>query len=231
MIRLLPFRQVNEYDVINLFALEGGSVNENLTGVGSGDAGVFVKVSTGNFDADPLSYVTNTYLGKTDYPHIGSASMYPQVNKTVALATSGELPLGLTLNQTAKYDENGESLLHYPQKRKEMQAVLPGQAVPIAMRGIFTLHANAFDGPASTYTIGGGIKMSEENAGKITGALSYQSLYLTGNTGQAVTDLTNGLVPNHGVFGTVLGTGSRSGSSTTSLADAWSGDFLVIKLG
>jgi len=224
MIRLLPFRQVNEYDVVNLFALEGGSVNSNLTGVGNGDAGVFVKVSTGNFDADPLSYVSDSYLGKTDYPHIGSQNMYPQVNKTVAPATSGELPLGLTLNQTAKYDENGESLLHYPQKRKEMQAVLPGQAVPIAMRGIFTLHKNAFDGPASSYSIGGGIKMSDFNTGKITGA--NLTVDITGNTGVHIATVE---VPN--VFGTVIGTGSRSGGLVSGLPDAWSGDFLVVKLG
>src|SRR6056300_358627 len=103
MKRLLPFRQVNESDVVNLFALEVGSANDSLTGVGNGDAGVFVKVSTGNFDADPVGYESNSYLGKTDYPHIGYQNMYPVVNKTVAPATSGTLPLGITLWETAKY--------------------------------------------------------------------------------------------------------------------------------
>ena len=208
MIRLLPFRTVHDVDVVNLFALENGSVNNSLTGVGSGDAGVFVKVTTGNFDADPVGYETNSYLGKTDYPHIGYSSMYPQVNKTVGLASSGEIPLGITLKQTAKYDENGESLLRYPQKAKEMQAVVPGQAVPVARKGIFMLHKNAFDGAASSYSLNGGVQMSLVNAGKITGA--------------AATASTS--------FGTVIGTGSRSGGLISGLPDAWSGDYLVVSI-
>ena len=208
MKRLLPFRQVNESDVVNLYALEAGSVNDNLTGVGNGDAGVFVKVTTGNFDADPVGYETNSYLGKTDYPHIGYQQMYPTVNKTVAPATSGELPLGITLWETAKYDENGESLLRYPQKAYEMQAVVPGMATPVALRGVFSLHQNAFDGAASTWAIGTGIQMSYTNAGKITGVAPTDSA----------------------CFGTVIGSGSRAGNGVGAIADAWSGDFLVVKL-
>lgn len=209
MIRLLPFRQINESDVLNLYALENGSVNDNLTGVGNGDAGVFVKVTTGNFNADPISYTSNSYLGKTDYPHIGYQYMYPTVNKTVAPATSGDLPLGVTLCQTAKYDENGESLLHYPQKAKEMQAVVPGMAVPVLTRGVITLHTNAFDGGAGNYALGTGIQMSLVNDGKVTGVAPSDAA----------------------CFGTVIGSGSRSGGAISGLPDAWSGDFLVVKLG
>jgi antitoxin component YwqK of YwqJK toxin-antitoxin module len=53
--------------------------------------------------------------------------------------------LGLTLNQVAKFDENGEKLLYYPQKALENHAVMPGQAVPVARKGMFTLHESAFD--------------------------------------------------------------------------------------
>jgi hypothetical protein len=223
MKRLLPLRQVNESDVVNLFALEAGSVNNSLTGVGDGDAGVFVKVTTGNFDADPVGYEANSYLGKTDYPHIGYSSMYPTVNKTVAPATDGDVPLGITLWETANYDENGESLLRYPQKAKEMQAVVVGQAVPIATRGIFKLHSNAFDGPASSYSLGGGIVISAVNDGKVTGASITTNF--TGATGEY--DVTYNTAA---VFGTVIGTGSRSGGLINGRADAWSGDFLVVQL-
>jgi hypothetical protein len=200
--RLLPFRQYDDNDVVNMYALADAAVNENVTGVGSGDAGVFVKVSAGNFDLDPVSYATDSYLGKTDYPFVG-ANQYPSVNLKVTPAASGDLTncLGLTLRQTAKFDENGEKLLYYRQKAEELMCVLPGQAVPVATRGIFSLGANALDG---TLTVGNAFKLSA-NAGKVTGC--------------AHTDA--------GKIGTVLGTGSRTSQSTT---DQFAGNFAVVGL-
>jgi hypothetical protein len=201
--RLLPFRQYGENDVVNMYALVDGSVNESTTGVGAGDAGVFVKVSAGNFDLDPVSYATDSYLGKTDFPHVG-ANQYPSVNLKVTPAASGDLTncLGLTLNQTAKFDENGEKLLYYRQKAEELMCVLPGQAVPVATRGIFTLSANALDG---VLTVGSGFKLSA-NGGKVTGCAHSDA----------------------GKLGIVLGTGSRA--SLTSVTDAYAGNFAVIGL-
>jgi hypothetical protein len=185
-----------------MYALADAAVNENVTGVGSGDAGVFVKVSAGNFDLDPVSYATDSYLGKTDYPFVG-ANQYPSVNLKVTPAASGDLTncLGLTLRQTAKFDENGEKLLYYRQKAEELMCVLPGQAVPVATRGIFSLGANALDG---TLTVGNAFKLSA-NAGKVTGCAHTDS----------------------GKLGTVLGTGSRTSQSTT---DQFAGNFAVVGL-
>lgn len=123
--RLLPFRQYDDNDVVNMYALVDEAINDNVTGVGTGDAGVFVKVSAGNFDLDPVSYSSDSYLGKTDYPHVG-VNQYPKVNLKVTPAASGDLTncLGLTLRQTAKYDENGEKLLYYRQKAEELMCVL-----------------------------------------------------------------------------------------------------------
>jgi len=201
--RLLPFRQYGENDVVNMYALVDGSVNESTTGVGAGDAGVFVKVSAGNFDLDPVSYATDSYLGKTDFPHVG-ANQYPSVNLKVTPAASGDLSncLGLTLRQTAKFDENGEKLLYYRQKAEELMCVLPGQAVPVATRGIFSLSANALDG---VLTVGSGFKLSA-NGGKVTGCAHSDA----------------------GKLGIVLGTGSRA--SLTSVTDAYAGNFAVIGL-
>jgi len=200
--RLLPFRQYDDNDVVNMYALVDAAVNESVTGVGSGDAGVFVKVSAGNFDLDPVSYATNSYLGKTDYPFVG-ANQYPSVNLKVTPAASGDTTncLGITLRQTAKYDENGEKLLYYRQKAEELMCVLPGQAVPVATRGIFSLGANALDG---TLTVGSGFKLSA-NAGKVTGCAHSDA----------------------GKLGIVLGTGSRTSQSTT---DQFAGNFAVIGL-
>jgi len=202
-IRLLPFRQYDDQDVVNMYALVDAGVNESVTGVGTGDAGVFVKVSAGNFDLDPVSYSSDSYLGKTDYPFVG-ANQYHKVNLKVTPAASGDLTncLGLTLRQTAKTDENGEKLLYYRQKAEELMCVLPGQAVPVATRGIFTLSKDAIDG---TLTVGSGFKLSA-NGGKITGCAH-----------------TDG-----GKLGLVLGTGSRS--NLTSSADQFSGVFAVVGL-
>lgn len=200
--RLLPFRQYDDNDVINMYALADAAVNDNVTGVGSGDAGVFVKVSAGNFDLDPVSYATNSYLGKTDYPFVG-ANSYPSVNLKVTPAASGDTTncLGITLRQTAKFDENGEKLLYYRQKAEELMCVLPGQAVPVATRGMFSVGAIAIDG---TLTVGSGFKLSA-NAGKVTGCAHSDA----------------------GKLGLVLGTGSRTSQSTT---DQFAGNFAVIGL-
>jgi len=143
-IRLLPFRQYAEEDVVNLYA--STEANNKVADTGDGDAGVFVKVSAGDFGADPVGYVENTYLGETDYPFIGR-NQYPTVPLKVVAATAGDPVLGVTLLQTAQFDENGEKLLYYPQKKLETQSVLTGEAVPVLGKGIITLDKDkGFDG-------------------------------------------------------------------------------------
>lgn len=213
-LRLLPFRQYDENDVINMFALDSSLALESTTGDGEGSAGVFVKVTAGDLDNDTITYGTNSYLGKTDYPFVGP-NMYPTNPLTLSGAASGELPLGITLNQTAKTDENGEKLLYNAQKKEELQAVLPGQTVPVATKGIFTLAATAFDGGINDhladaddgYAIGSGIKISQETPGKITGC--HATLAES--------------------FGTIIATGNRA--SQGGLTDQFAGEFMVIKIG
>ena len=205
-LRLLPFRQYDEQDVVNLYALESGLALASTTGDGEGSNGVFVKVTNGNFNQDVVTYASDDYLGKTDYPFVGG-DMYPSNPLTISGAASGDLPLGITLNQTAKADENGEKLLYNTTKKEELQAVLPGQSVPVATKGIFTLASEAFDGSASDYAVGTGIQISDNNVGKITG-----------------------VAPTDGAaFGTVLGTGSRS--SQGGLTDQFAGEYLIVKIG
>tara|TARA_R100001163_G_scaffold44988_1_gene33889 strand:- start:30 stop:662 length:633 start_codon:yes stop_codon:yes gene_type:complete len=205
-IRILPFRQYSDHDVVNLYALEGDAVLDSTTGTGGGDAGVFVKVSAGDFNKEPVDYQTNAYLGDTSFPFLGTTKMYPEVNLKITGVSSGESPLGITLNQTAKNDENGEKLLYNPTKQIELQAALPGQAVPVATKGIFTIAATAFDGTASLYPVGSGIRTSDSNVGKITGTAPT----------------------NSASFGTVIGTGSRSSEGPTT--DQFAGEFLVVKI-
>ena len=209
-LRLLPFRQYDEQDVVNLFALTNADVLESTTGDGAGSNGVFVKVNGsagGNFDQELISYGSNSYLGKTDYPFV-NGDMYPTVQLEVTVADSGDAPLGLTLNQTAKTDENGEKLIYNTTKKEELQAVLPGQTVPVATKGIFTLSANALvSGDASDFTIGQGFEVADVSGriGPVADALGDASL------------------------GMIIGTGSRTSSG--GLTDQFAGDYVVVKLG
>lgn len=202
-LRILPFRQYDENDVINLFALSDAYVNENVTGSSYGDAGVFVTVDAADLNLDPVSYETNSYLGKTDYPHVG-VNQYPTVNVKVKPATSGDACLGLTLLQTAKYDENGEKLLYYNEKREDLQCILPGQAVPVASKGVFMVSSNAFEG---SLAVGGGIKLPSGVSGTVTGC--------------SITDPAR--------VGLVLGTGSRT--SLSDVTDQFAGNYALIALG
>jgi hypothetical protein len=205
-LRLLPFRQYDEQDVVNIFALQNDLALSSTTGDGEGSNGVFVKVTDGNFDQDVITYGSNDYLGKTDYPFVGG-DMYPTNPLEVAAAASGEIPLGLTLNQTAKTDENGEKLLYNATKKEELQAVLPGQTVPVATKGIFTLSANAIEGgAASVFTIGDGFEVAGD-----------------GTVGPAT-------VGSAASIGMVLGTGSRA-TTNGGLTDQFGGDYVIVKLG
>ena len=204
-LRLLPFRQYNEHDVVNMFALNSASVLESTTGDGAGSNGVFVKVTNGNLNQEVITYGTDSYLGKTDYPFVGGA-MYPTNPLEISPAVSGDLPLGLTLNQTAKADENGEKLIYNTTKKEELQAILPGQSVPVATRGIFTLSAKALQaGVAAGFSVGGGFEIA--GSGTI-GPVAFT---------------------NAKCIGTILGTGSRV--SQGGLIDQFAGDYVVVKLG
>lgn len=210
--RLLPFRQYNEHDVVNMFALNTGvlTTTQSITETHSGDAGVFVKISNGNLDADPVTYGNNSYLGKTNYPFVGS-NQYPTVSLTITPAASGDIrPLGITLWETALYDENGQKLLYYPQKAAENQVLLPGQSVPVATKGIFTITDVAYSNTAN-WSVGNPFVLSAV-AGKVSGvAPAYQQ-----GAGAAV-------------IGTILATGTRGNNGAT-IGDLYSGSYSVIKL-
>lgn len=192
-LRLYPFRQYSDVDVINMFASD--TVDANPSTNGNGSAGVFVKVSAGNLDLDPIQYtatdITNT-LGKTDYPFLG-AVQYPAVPLQFTAATVGVPVLGLTLNQTLATDENGERLLYNPVKRAELQAVLTGQAVPVVSRGIFTLADTAIDWVDANMVVNSHLVISA-NAGKVSGLLASAVSPITGTTS---------------IIGRILGTGQR----------------------
>ena len=164
-LRLYPFRQYSDHDVINMFANQ--IVDDNPSTNGDGSAGVLVKVLSGNLKKDVVEFASSSsYLGKTDYPFLG-ADKYPQVPLRCIAATTGAPVLGVTLNQTIKNDENGEKLIYNPIKRDELQAVLSGQAVPVATRGLFTFDQTAYTESATF--IPGAVAVVSATAGTMDG--------------------------------------------------------------
>ena len=212
-LRLYPFRQYSEQDVINLFANDTADASPSTNGNGS--AGVFVKVSAGNMDLDPITYADNGYLGKTDYPFIGAAQ-YPSVPLTFTAATAGTPVLGITLNQTVLEDENGEKLLYNPVKASELQAVLSGQAVPVATRGTFTLADTAVDWVDANMVVNSNLLISA-NAGKVSGLAPTNAGPLTGQ---------------YTIVGKVLATGQRVSSNGESdqFAGTGTGKYALVQI-
>jgi len=201
-IRILPFRQYDENDVINLFAFSG-TINDNPDSVTS-DAGMLVSVDTANndFSADPISLAGSDLLGKTNYPHV-ARNYYPEVPLKVAATAAGASDaLGITLAQTLIHDENGENLLRYPQKKDELFAVASGEAVPVATKGVFTLHEDAFN--------------------VLNTAHGFVGVTSGGEDGQLDTQSSAS-----GAIGKVLGTGTRSAQTGS---DQFEGKYVVVKL-
>ena len=198
-LRILPFRQYNESDVVNLYSNATTNTSVKASDSSSGDAGVFVSVFAGNLDDGPVQYTaqgagTTEYLGKTDYPFVGADSL-PAVVTQVAAALTGDCVLGVTLNQTAQTDENGEKLIYYPQKALELQAVWSGQAVPILTKGIITLAVDAFEGPVTT-PLGSVLTIAPHFPGRVSGHASV----IAKNASK---------VPGAPIVGKVIATGNR----------------------
>lgn len=229
-IRILPFRQYAEQDVVNLYALKGTDVNDNLATKGNGDAGVFVSVSNGKLDDGPVTYASSSYLGKTDYPYVGR-DQYPSVQLRAGAASTGDSVLGMTLNQTALKDENGEKLLYYPQKALENQTVLSGQAVPVLTRGVVALNGSAggdFGNNAyvddTNWAIGNVAIISPNNDGRLSGVAPTSTRLRAYNT-----DSGGG----QDKIGVILATGSRvAGATADQFAGAagTTGAYAIVKI-
>ena len=123
MANLKPFRDYDEHDVINLFAVNAESLNKGSVVVAD-NGGVNLKENLG---IDNLSNIGN------------AVSAYFNVPWTVAPAPSGASKseiLGLTLKDVKRVDENGEQLRYNPRKAAEMDVIISGQACPILTKGL-----------------------------------------------------------------------------------------------
>lgn len=148
--QLRPFRDYDEHDVLNLFAYDTTNLTAGQIQV---PRGVLVKIATGwkNYDSGAILGGGIDFIGSagTLSPNNVVSQRYGVTAKVVA-ATTGETPVGMMLYDVRDVDENGELLKYKPRKATEMQAVIPGQAVPVVTRGVFLVQ-----GVLGTPTAGG----------------------------------------------------------------------------
>lgn len=207
--RLLPFRQYDENDVVNLFALDISSITDFQTKLPSSDGinadGVLVKVSNGDgTGGDVNDYGTENGDMFATYSSPIGRNPYPFNPLRVTPATAGDTAaIGLTLNQTLHVDENGEKLLFNPVKKDELQAVLSGQTVPVISKGIVTLSEAAF-----------ATDEAPTDAGDALYPAAGGKLSTTAGGGSKVA--------------TVLSSGTRTSSAVGT--DSLAGNYFVIKL-
>jgi hypothetical protein len=223
--RLLPFRQYDENDVVNLFALRCDSVQlltakPDVDGINAD--GVLVAREDIAVHENDMGGVID--VSKNDSTFMNSYSSpvgrnpYPVNPLKLKAAISGDACLGITLNQTLAIDENNEQLLYNPVKKDELQAVLSGQTVPVLTKGLVTLHSAALTNTPSV----GDYVASSATAGKM----------------QGITKHAGTPSPDQEIVGTVLATGYRGLNHSTANnqgigaagADFQSGAYYLIKL-
>lgn len=229
-LRLLPFRQYDEQDVINLFKFDGdlgGGAPDTTTA----DSGMLVKVSDSDLSKDPIEYLgSHTLLGSSGYPHVARNGM-PQVPLTCEAASKTDVAIGVTLNQTLTHDENGENLLRYPQKKAELFAVTSGEAVPVASKGIFTFDESAVEAVnSSNGTKAGGSDSTAWNDAAWEVQSGKNTIAVQGDNGQIILSNSAGSAR---VIGNVLGSGKRTSQKNTDQFAGPAGEsayYVVIKL-
>lgn len=163
---LRPFRDYSEHNVLNLFAYDTSALTAGSISV---TKGTLVKIGTGwkNYDSSAELGGGLEFIGSagTLDPTNVTSQRYGVVAKVIE-TTTGETPLGMTLYDVKDADENGELLKYNPRKAAEMQAVIPGQAVPVVTRGIF-LVKDVAGNPAAGGTAYAGVsgQISASSAG------------------------------------------------------------------
>jgi|TARA_B100001964_G_C14149876_1_gene561496 hypothetical protein len=166
--RLMPFRDYDEHDVVNLFAF--GDTAVTLDSTTTVHAGSVVKIKTGWTNSAEMQM-----LGGAGASYDNVVSQRYGVNAEVEYANGGsETLLGITLYDVREYDENGELLKFKPQKAAELQAAISGQAVPVATKGTFLFATGAFTALAGG-TISAGDTLYASGNGQITNTAAENS--------------------------------------------------------
>lgn len=149
MANLKPFRDYDEHDVINVFAVNAESLNKGSVVVANGD-GVNLK---NNLGLGNLSSYGNTLSAQFNVPWTVSAAP--------SGATKGQI-VGLLLKDVRRVDENGEILMYNPRKAAEMDVIVSGQACPILTKGLVLVN-----GIVGTPGVGSGAAVSDAGGGNL----------------------------------------------------------------
>jgi hypothetical protein len=149
--KLLPFRQVHENDVVNLFAYDGDTAQRGLV----------VKLDTAKgwklSDDFGLTSINNSYAN--------TVSDRYDVKARVDTCTSGDAAFGMLMYDVAEVDENGEKLIWHPRKAHEMQVSVSGQAVPVLTKGVVLINIPTAD--LNTVTPNAGTEAYAGDAGAV----------------------------------------------------------------
>lgn len=132
--RFYPLRDVSEHDQVPFFS--------HMT---TGLAGQLVKIVTGaanpqNFDGWSTSNVGASIGNTVSYRYESKAKFTPAVSGDTKFNA-----LGVALYSTLETDENGLPLKYYPQRAKEIGAVVSGENVPVATKGLFGVWGKEID--------------------------------------------------------------------------------------
>lgn len=156
---LRPFRDYDEHDILNLYALNEAA-GDDVT------KGHMVAHSIGwkNADATTADGLINTMQGDAGAAYSNTVSQRYGVVARVGICASGGTAIGMMLYDVKETDENGEKLLFNPRKAAEMEVALSGQAVPLMTRGIVLYSGSQLitDNPAL------GASLYSDNAGELT---------------------------------------------------------------
>jgi hypothetical protein len=139
---LKPYRVISEFDVVNHYKF--------VSAAGTGDAGVPVSISVG-FNGQNGGPVVVSNLaaglnnGNTYSPRWG-------VTPAVTGTTSGQIPFGITLYKTQEVNQFGYSYLYDKQRKDEAEAVVSGEAVPIATKGTLSVYVGTGASPQPSPT-------------------------------------------------------------------------------
>lgn len=186
--RFYPLHDINEHDIVNLYSLN----------VNSGLAGQLVKIVTGaanpsNFDG----WAANTPVG-TNIP--GAISFRYETKAKIAPTASGDTrynSLGITLYSTLEVDENGQPLRYNIPRAKEIGAVISGETVPVAVRGLFGIWGQFIDTTQGAIQPGNLVVISKSGNGLLASVDPTNAANFNITGGPAVTPLAWTYNPSH----------------------------------
>lgn len=150
-----PFRQYSEENVLAGFF--------RFSGTHPVTAGTFVKVNSG-WAGD----LHSSFLGGVGADYANEVSQRWGVPASVAACTtSGDVTIGMLLNDVREVDENGEKLIYKRQKAIENGWVISGEGVNIVSKGFFI-----YSGVAGTPSPGAAAFLGTDGAINSSGTIA-----------------------------------------------------------